>query len=495
MESIKLDPRNADPYINLGTILQEKGQMNDAIKYYEKALELKPKNAVVHYNLGSAYHKTGQLEKAITFYERTIQLNPSPSAYNNLGSALLEKGQIDEGIICYKKALQIDPNYANAYCNMGVAFREKRQIDEVIISFYKTIRLNPNHADAYSNLGSILSNKRQLDESIKNYQAALRLNPNHAEAHYGLSLVLLSLGNFIEGLKEHEWRWKSKDFICQYRNFSQPFLDISVIEGRTIFLYAEQGLGDNIQFIRYAPLIAQRGGNVILECSKELKSLLQNITSISKVITYGEQLPEFDMYCPLLSLPFVFNTRVETIPAKIPYITADTELVRKWGKKLHDDNSLFKIGLVWAGNPKHKNNYDRSCSLEVFRPLTQCENISFYSLQKGEAGKQAKNSFEGMNFIDYMDEVHDFADTAALIENLDLIVSVDTAVAHLAGALGKQVWTLLPFAPDWRWMLNREDSPWYPTMRLFRQPSPGDWKSVIDKIKDELCKTDGILKD
>jgi tetratricopeptide (TPR) repeat protein len=493
IKSIELNPNNANPYINLGSILQEKWQIDEAIKNYKIALSLRPNDAVANYNIASAFHKIGQVDKAIAFYNKALQLNPNSFVYNNLGNALIDKSQLDEAILCFQKSLQIDPNYANAYSNLGVAFKEKWQIDKAITCFLKAIRLNPNHADAFNNLGSISSMNGQLDESIKYFKKAIQLNPNHADAHFGLSLTLLSLGNFAEGLKEHEWRWKSRDFLknnCFHKpdNFPHPILNGLDLAGQTIMIYAEQGLGDEIQFIRYAPLVAQHGAKVIIECHQELSSLLQSIEGVKQFIVQGEPLPDFDMQCPLLTLPLVFNTTLENIPAEVPYISVTSMLIQKWKDKIQQDNSRLKIGLVWQGNPKHKNDINRSIPFAHFSPFAKLSDITFYSLQKGKASEHAKLFSTGMKFLDLTEEINDFSDTAALIKNLDLIISVDTAVTHLAGALGKPVWTLIPFRSDWRWMLNRDHSPWYPTMRLFRQPSPKDWESVIEKVTDELLK-------
>lgn len=272
------------------------------------------------------------------------------------------------------------------------------------------------------------------------------------------------------------------------RKFLQPLWDGSDITGKTIFLHAEQGLGDTIQFVRYAPLLARRCASVIIESQKELKSLLQNVEGINRVLAYGESLPDCDVHCPLLSLPSIFDTALETIPGNIPYVTADPILIKKWRDKIQHDESTFKIGLVWAGNPQYKKDHYRSFSLSTFAPLSQLKGVTFYSLQKGEGAEQAKGHPGGVTLVDFMEEIHNFTDTAALIDNLDLVISVDTAVAHLTGAMGKPIWTLLPFAPDWRWMLTRDDSPWYPTMRLFRQSLPGDWDTVIGNIKKNLSE-------
>jgi len=260
----------------------------------------------------------------------------------------------------------------------------------------------------------------------------------------------------------------------------------SDLTGKTILLHNEQGMGDTMQFVRYAPMVAERGAKIILECQKELISLMRDVKGLSQVVVQGDPLPQFDVHCPLLSLPLVFGTNIGNIPAKVPYIRADSLLVKKWGERIRSDKPIIKVGLVWAGRPGHRKDRYRSLALAEFAPLIGIRGATFYSLQKGTGAVQAKTPPEGMELIDYMDEVGDFSDTAALIENLDLVVSVDTSVAHLAGAMGKPVWTLHAFPPDWRWLLDREDSPWYPTMKLFRQQSPGDWNSVIAALAREL---------
>lgn len=519
--ALQFNPYNADAYFNLGNTFIETGQPDEAITCYQNTLQLNPNILDAYNNLGNAFMEKGKIDNAILSYQRAIQINPRVvDTYTNLGSALIKKGQFDEAISCYQKALQINPHVAIAHCNLGDAFQEKGQLDEAIscyqkaleinpyfdnpynslgtafhkkgqydlaISYYqKALQLNSDFTLAYCNMAKALHSKGQVDEAITYFQKALQLEPDLADAHVNMSLALLLSGDFKQGWREYEWRQKLRDFYK--RDFSQPFWDGSDISGLTILIHAEQGYGDTIQFIRYAPLIAQRGAKVMVECLKELASLLKNVEGIDNIIVRDEQLPEFDVHCPLLSLPLVFNTALESIPANIPYITADMILVQKWRDKIKSDNSKLKIGLTWSGNPKHVDDQNRSCPLEIFSSFRQLNNITFYSLQKGEAAEQVKNSLEGLKFFDYTEELNDFSDTAAFIENLDLIISVDTAVAHLAGALGKPVWTLLPFVPDWRWMLNREDSLWYPTMRLFRQPTLGDWKSVIDKVAEELQK-------
>jgi len=522
-KAITLNPHSPEAYYNLGLALENTGQLDEAILNYQKAVQIEPGLVEAYNNLGILLSAKGRLEEAITHFQKAIRINPNcADIYNNLGLALKDKGNVDEAIINFKKAFILNPALAVAYFNLGVALQDKRQLDEAInfykkalqinpdldgaynnigdilagkghfdeaiTYFQKAIALNPNLTGAYYNLGNIFKDKGQPEEAISFYQKALQIDPNYAEAHFNMAFALLLSGSFIQGWKEYEWRWKSKEHYEQnlLQHLSQPLWDGSDISGKTILIHTEQGYGDAIQFIRYAPLLARQVVKVLILCPKELISLFQNVEGIHQVIGGGEYLPSFDIHCPLLSLPLKFNTTLDTIPAEIPYIKVDTALLQKWKDKVKDDTSKFRVGLSWAGRPTHKDNSNRSFPLETFAPLAQSNGVIFYSLQKGKGSEQANNPPVGMRLIDYTNKIQDFSDTAALIENLDLVISVDTAVAHLAGAMGKPVWTLLPFAPDWRWMLNREDSPWYPTMRLFRQPSPGDWKSVINNVRKEL---------
>lgn len=485
-KAIQINPDFIDAHINLGNVFLSEGKLDEALDCYQKITELNPNDARIYYNLGIAFQDKGQHDTAIFCYQKVLQLNPQfVDAYNNLGNALIEKKQFDEAIPYLQRAIQLNPNLATAYVNLGIALNEKGQFDEAISYFKKALQLDPQYDMAYYNLGRTFHYYGRLDEAITYFKKAIELNPTYADAHYGLSLTFLLSGNFREGWKEYEWRKKLKDYY--QRNFPKPLWNGFNIIGKSILLHAEQGFGDNIQFIRYAPLVAQCGAKVFVECQKELKLLFQKVDGVNQVIARGEQLPEFDIHCPLLSLPLIFNTMIETIPTNIPYLSVDSILMQEWRNKVTNKHSKLKIGLVWATGIGDLSKL-KSFPLDTFSPLAQFDNITFYSLQKGEAAKQAKNPPKGMKLIDYTDEINDFSDTAALIKNLDLVISADTAVAHLAGALGNPVWTLLPSVSIYQWMLHREDSPWYPTMKLFRQPSQGDWESVIDKVIDELQK-------
>jgi tetratricopeptide (TPR) repeat protein len=493
--ALQYDTTNAEAYNNLGFILQRKGQCDDAIQCYQRAIQLNPDLPGAHSNLGNVLKEKGQFDEAIRCYQSALQLNPDlAEAYSNLGLTFKKAGRFDEAIDYCQKAVERDPHDANMYYNLGIVFQEKGQLDEAIACYQKASQLDPRDAQVYNNLAFALQENRRPYEAIPYYQKALQLNPDYATAHWNLSLALLLTGNFREGWKEYEWRWETQYLISSRRNFKQPLWDGSDIKGRTILLHAEQGFGDTVQFIRYAPLVAERGAHVIFECHKDLASLLQSVEGIAEVVVRGEELPEFDVQCPLLSLPLAFHTTLQTIPVKVPYIASDTALIRKWKDKIERDGSRMKVGVVWAGNPGFRQNRYRNIPLERFSTLAQIPGVTLYSIQKGEEAKETKNPPGNMNIIDYTEDIRDFSDTASLIENLDLVISIDSAVAHLAGALGKLTWTLLPFSPEWRWLLNREDSPWYPTMRLFRQPSLGNWEPVIEYVKKELHEvTDKFL--
>jgi FKBP-type peptidyl-prolyl cis-trans isomerase 2 len=463
-------------YFDIELIEAKRSQAAAAEEFYKKGIELQ---------------NNGEIDEAIAYYRKAIGQNPKHAgAFYNMGVAFHGKGLIDQAILCYEIAIGFNQEFTEAHHNLGVAYNEKGKFDEALVCFQRVLQLKPDHAGAFYNLGNTLTAQGHYNEAKQCYKKAIEIKPDHADAQWSLGLINLRLGNFEEGWKGYEWRWELKDIIRK-RDFSQPLWDGHDVDGHTILLHAEQGFGDTLHFIRYAPLVAERGAKVVVECQKELVSLLRNIEGVSQVIAHGEQLPDFDFHCPLLSLPFVFSTGLDTIPAQIPYVSAEPDLVQKWRNRIKADKSAIKIGLVWAGSPKLKFGHSRSCPIETFSALAQRNDITFYSLQKGEAEEQAKNPPEGIKLIDTSDEIHDFSDTAAIIANLDLVISVDTASAHLAGALGKPVWVLLPFVPDWRWMKDREDSPWYPTMRLFRQPSAGDWESVIGLVKnafDEFVK-------
>jgi tetratricopeptide (TPR) repeat protein len=472
----------------VGKSLHASGKLEDAIAAYQKAVENNPESPEAYYHLGVAFQDRGKLNKAITSYEKSLTLNPMNAlAHFNLGVALHKKNETAKAISCYKKAIDLDPPLFKAHLNLGIALKETGKTDNAIEHLKKAITIIPDSAEAYYNLGNALMVKKEIVEALWYYRKTLELEPEHALGHCNISLIHLLTGSFTEGWEEYPWCLMLEELgIIKGRNSIPGTLwDGSPVAGKTILIPAEQGFGDTIHFIRYAPLIQKLGARVIIRCQNELVTLFRSLENIEQVIPWESTLPDFDVYCPVMSLPYVFRTTSETIPAKIPYLRADHNSVQRWRNKTQGIHGL-KTGLVWAGNPDYRWDHNRSCELSDFSALFLISNVAFFSLQKGNAARQARHLPAGVQLIDHTKEIHDFSDTAAFIQNLDIIISVDTAVAHLAGALGKPVWMLLPFVPDWRWMLDREDSPWYPTMRLFRQDSPGDWGPVIQRLKTML---------
>jgi len=503
--ALKLDYPEA--HCALGNALNDEGRLDDAITAYRQAIAFKPDFPEVHSNLGNALKDKGQLVEAEAACRRAIALRRDfPEAYSNLGNVLKDSGQLDEAVAVCEQAIALAPHLSEARYNLGVALHEKGQFDEAIAAYRRAIAGKPEYPEAYSDLGNALKDNGQLDEAIAAYRHAIVLRPNLPEAHFNLALALLAKGDFSAGWEEYEWRWRLRREGLSSRDFTQPHWDGSLLEGRTILLHAEQGFGDTLQFIRYAPLVAERGGCVIVECQPGLATLLASVANIAQVVNCGERLPAFDVHCPLMSLARIFGTQLDSIPARVPYLRADAQKVARWRDRLAREKTsmdgsdsgrseLLKIGLVWAGGarPAQPNaariDRRRSLALSQFAPLAKVPGVVFVSLQTGGPANQALNPPEGMWLLDWTAALHDFADTAALVESLDLVISVDTAIAHLAGALGKPVWVPNRFDSCWRWLRGRTDSPWYPTLRLFQQATPGEWGPVIEQVADALRKT------
>ncbi len=336
-------------------------------------------------------------------------------------------------------------------------------------------------------LGLALRNCGKYDESLAAFRQSVALRPDFADAHRNLGTTLLLLGDFSNGWPEYEWRRKMPE-VAQPRNIAQPQWNGQTLEGKTILLHLEQGFGDTFQFIRYAPLVAKRGPKVIVECVPELAAVLRGARGIERIISRGDSWPPYDVQSSVMSLPLAFGTTLETIPAQVPYLAAPPDRVAAWRERLGNPDGRRRVGLVWAGRPDQRDDRRRSMRFDQLAPLAEVKSARFFSLQKGPAAGQAAAAPPGMDFVDWTRDLHDFADTAALIANLDLVISVDTSVAHLAGAMGKPVWVLLSSVPAWHWMLNRTDCPWYPTMRLFRQATPGDWTGVVENLTRAMSK-------
>lgn len=491
-KAVTLAPWNPRAHSNLGAALRDKGQPDLAIAACHRAIALNPNLPEAHSNLGNALKDLGRTHEAVVAFRRAVALMPAyADAYYNLGTALADTGNMADAVAAIRQAITLKPDHPEAYNNLGNALKEMGQTGDAVTAYRQALALRPDYPEAHSNLGSALQDTGSVDQAIVAYRKAIDIQPNFANAHNNLALALLLRGDFREGWVEHEWRWKCKDLVLSRERFSQAPWNGEDFHGRSLLLHAEQGFGDTIQFIRFIPLAIQRGTKVIVECQRELVELVRSMAEDLTVVAQGQPRPKFDVHCPLLSLPRLFATDLTNIPTNVPYVHANIEVAEKWKIRLASYTSSTKVGLVWAGQPAHKNDHNRSMRLAQLAPLAAIPNITFFSLQKGPAAVEAKASGTNWNLVDLTKELDDFSDTAGLIANLDLVIGVDTAVVHLAGALGQPVWTLLPFMPDWRWLRERYDSPWYPTMRLFRQSTRGAWTDVVNRVVEALLPFGG----
>ena len=403
------------------------------------------------------------------------------------GNQLQKQGRLEEAIAAYRQCLQLQPTYLPARLNLGVTLGDLERYSEAVQELEQVIRAEARHAEAYNSLGFIYSRQGQLDEAIGYYERALQIRANYAQAHLNLGMTLLQRGEFQRGWTEIEWRWQTE----QFTPFSVPHprWEGQPLPGQTLLIHTEQGEGDAIQFIRYLPRVAERCGRIILVCTPNLIPIFQGVEGISEIRPPGEiALKDFDTYIPLMSLPKVFDTRLDTIPQQVPYLKVPRAGREALGTLIQQQKSAgcLQVGIVWAGSPTHSNDRHRSCAIANFLPVLQVPEVQFYGLQVGAGSQDLSQLPPEIELEDLSGRLKDYGDMAVVIEQLDLTIAVDTSVVHLAGALGKPVWTLLCYNPDWRWLLEREDSPWYPTMRLFRQRQPQDWYSVLVQVAEAL---------
>jgi tetratricopeptide (TPR) repeat protein len=480
--AIRKDPNRADLHVTLGAYLQQSGDLEGAVQSYQRALALDPASYSAYNNLGNLFSSLGDRKTALTFLQAAVQVNPNVAdIHNNIANLYFEQEDIPAAVQSYLKAIALSPENPSYYNHLGNVLRLDGKYSEAEECFRHALSLRSDYPEAYVNLGFLFFEQGRIDEAEEHYRQAVELNPDFAMAHKCVAQMLLRKGRFAEGWAEMEWRWKWKEFPSPKRNFPQPQWRGEDITGARIFLHAEQGFGDAIQFLRYVPMVAERGAKISLEVHPELRRLAEGMDGVTELIARGDKLPEFDWHCPLMSLPLVFSTNVHTIPAKVPYLRTQFE-IPSWLKKEKSKN--LHVGVVWAGNPKNTVDRKRSLTLTALAPLYALEDVSLYSLQRGPAVQELNSVPFG--FAGSLPESGDFADTAAAVANLDLVISVDTAVAHLAGELAKPVWILLPKLAEWRWLIDREDSPWYPTAKLFRQEVQGEWQAVVQRIIKEL---------
>jgi tetratricopeptide (TPR) repeat protein len=486
-EAIRLRPDYADAHNNLAGLLQATGQKEQAMESFRVVASLRPNDADAAFNFAKASSTAGKTEPAIAAFRRAIELRSDfLDAISELLIALGHKGMVDEAISLARRAVALRPDLSHTHNNLGWVLQKKELFNEAAAEYQRAIELQPEYPEAYNNLGSVLFEAARFHEAIDALQKALSFQPDYAAIASNIGMMMLTVGDFEHGWPLYEARRRVIP-VSLDRDSSKPRWDGSDLAGKRIVIQSEQGFGDSIQFVRYVPLVQARGGRVILQCQPALTRIFSSIQGAEQILGDNDPLPEFEVHTRLLSLPAIFKTSLESIPADIPYLHADPALVNYWRQRLGNEPSGLKVGVSWAGSPTHPQDRNRSLSLAALAPLAQVPNIRFYCIQKGEAAKQAQSPPAAMNLTDWTNDLNDFADTAALATNLDLVITVDSAVAHLVGALGIQTWVFIQFIPDWRWLLDRDDSPWYPTIRLFRQPRRWDWERPIQHVAEELA--------
>jgi tetratricopeptide (TPR) repeat protein len=486
VRSLEINPAQPVAHNNRGVVLQQLGKFDKAVESFDRAISLGADTPEIYYNRAAAQQALERYTEALADYDRALARRADyPFAYNNRGNVLRALGRGHEALKSYDQAIALKPDFADAHNNRGNVLRRLKHPEEALAAYARALEFRPDFAAAHYNRGVAMQDLNRPGEAIAAFDSAIALHPDYADAQWSKGTIKLLQGEFKHGWRLYEWRWKRPDYLAPRADFAQPLWHGEPIEGKTVLLRAEQGYGDTIQFCRYAKLVAARGANVILQVQQPLRSLLSSLDGIQRVLAQGEGVPPFDYHCPLLSLPLVFGTDLDSIPADIPYLKPPADRLAHWQAALGESKKP-RIGIAWAGSRKHLNDYHRSVVLLNLVPIFGAD-AEFFSLQK-DLHPADKVLLAGLPQIANIGEnFADFADAAAAIAQFDIIISVDTVIAHLAGALGKPVWIMLPFAPEWRWLQKRSDSPWYPTARLFRQPKFNDWPGAIEAVRAALA--------
>jgi tetratricopeptide (TPR) repeat protein len=488
-QAIRIKPDYVEAHANLADALTGMGRLADALAAFQRAVALRANDHKLRKCLGNAFSRMEKYGEAEASYREALKLSPKyADAINDLGITQARQGHFDQAIVTYRQAIGVKPNFAEAHNNMGNALRNSSRFEESVDCYLKALQHKPDYADAHNNLGIAYAELGRFDEAVASYTRCLKVRPEHVDAHMNRALTWLRKGDYAQGWAEYEWRWKKRNLTP--RPPIMPQWNGFPLAGRRILLITEQGLGDTLQFIRFAPLLKRQGaGAVILECPEKLIKLLSRSPGVDHLVPQGKPLPDYDVYCALMNVPGLTATSVEAIPSEVPYIFPDPDLCVHWKRELARIPGL-KVGINWQGNPKYAGDRHRSIPLKYFEQLSRVPGVQLVSLQKNAGLDQLdglNGKFPVVDLGRKLDEnTGPFMDTAAVLKNLDLFITSDTAVAHLAGALGVPVWMPLSTTPDWRWMTHREDNPWYPTMRIFRQNTHMAWGPVFDRMAAEL---------
>jgi len=486
-QTLNIKPDFFEALLNKGNLLIELNLYMEAIDSYKNAILINSNSSEAYYNLGLALHKIGHFNEAVTQFNKAIQIQPNyADAYNDLSTTYASLNQLENALLCITSAININSKRVDFYNNQGLILNRLSRHADAIKSFECILRLQPEQAEAYFNLGNIYKELKNFDKSFYNYDSAIQLKVDYAECYWNKALLHLLLEQYSEGWEMYEWRWNWDGFNKERRNFQQPlWLGDESLKGKTILIHCEQGLGDCIQFSRYIKNLEPLEATVIFEVYQPLINLFKSLDYPKLLIERGQPLPEFDYHCPLLSLPLALYSRQSAIPKFNTYLSSTDEKLRYWEMKLHNANeNRPKIGIVWSGSTLHKNDKNRSIMLDLFIKALP-DHFQYISLKKEVDNNEALLLIKS-NIIDFSKEIGDFEDTAAICDQMDLIITVDTSVAHLSGALGKPTWILLPYTPDWRWSLNKETTSWYPNAKLYRQSIERSWVPVLNQIRTDL---------
>jgi tetratricopeptide (TPR) repeat protein len=493
--AIELKPNYAQGHYNRGNALYDLKRWEEALSSYGRAIELNPNYAQVHYNRGKTLYELKRLDEAVASYDRAIALKPDyAEAWCNRGNVLNDLERFEQALVSYDKAIALKPHYAEAWSNRGTALQYLYRLEEALACHDKALALSPDYAEAHCNRGSVLNSIKRPEDALASFNRAIAVDPHFAQAHFNKAITELGLGNMEDGWRAFEWRRRIME-LSGKRVFPKPLLtSMDEVQGKTILVYFEHGFGDTIQFYRYLELLHRAGARILFNVQTKLERLLTSPKFPFTFVNLDDPTLAYDYHVPMMSLPLAFGTTLQTVPAKVPYISPEDDLVRQWRDRLGGDG--FKIGICWTGSLTHlKGHQGRVFPLTCFEPLSKLPGVRLISLQKGDGESDLKSLPPGMPIesFDDLDTGPDaFVDTAAVMKCVDLVIANDTSVSHLAGALGVPTFVVLQYVPDWRWMFDRSDSPWYPTMRLFRQKRDGDWAGVFEEINDVLLKQ-GVL--
>jgi tetratricopeptide (TPR) repeat protein len=486
-KALDLQPNHRDAAFNLAKLVGEAGPPEAALVAWKGVVAIAPTFAPAWFNLGNTLHRQKHYAEAAEALKRTVELTPDfAEAWANFAVSLKEAGDFTQAEAAARRAISLEPTRPQWLSNLGTVLHDQHHIAEALACAKRAVEIDPTFAEGWCNLGVVLHDLKRPKEAITACERGLALAPDHAVMHKNYAFALMLDGQLERGWKEYEWRWKAPFVALDLRSFTAPRWDGKPFPGKTLLIHAEQGQGDTLQYIRYASQAAALGGRVVIECQPSLVRLLRSLKGVDQVVGRGDPLPPFDLHCPTMSLPNTLGVSLENIPDKVPYVRPSVEAMEIWARRLGPKDGRLRVGLCWSGEPRkhvpHATavNERRSIRLSQLVPLAQIPNIRWISLQKGAGAAQIAES--PFPIEDFMDGAKDFSDTAALIANLDLVISVDTAVAHLAGALGHKTWLLACSDACWRWLMERSDSPWYPSMRLFRQSSWNDWTGVVGEL-------------